>query len=58
MFDKNRKVHLMSKGEVSFIETQIEPESEIENKIIPYNEKLQLVYKDGKHYLLKKTLKA
>ncbi len=53
LFDKNRKVHLMSEGEVSFIETQIEPESEIENKIIPYDEKLQIVYKDGKHYLLK-----
>ncbi len=58
LFDKNRKVHLMSDEEASFIETQIEPESEIENKIIPYDEKLQLIYKDGKHYLLKKTLKT
>lgn len=56
LFDKNRKVHLMSEVEVSFIETQVEPESEIENKIIPYDEKLQIVYKDGKHYLLTNNL--
>ena len=53
IFDKNRKIHKMTDNEVTFVEAQIETESELENKIIPYDEKLQIIYKDGKHYLLK-----